>query len=81
MGANSAFAATLKRFRMLTDNGVELAAPRSSARARAAEFTGSAYGFNVAATLRTSSGVRSPASGVPGMRYLPIARPPTRTGS
>src|SRR5215831_17244156 len=34
-----------------------------------------------AAILRISSGVCSSASGVPGSRYLPLARPPTSTGS
>ena len=38
-------------------------------------------GFNVAEILRISSGARSPASGVPGIRYLPISSPPIRTGS
>ena len=34
-----------------------------------------------AAIFRISSGVCSSASGVPGSRYLPLARPPTSTGS
>ncbi len=38
-------------------------------------------GFSVAAILRISSGLCSPASGVPGMRYWPMTRPPTSTGS
>ena len=36
---------------------------------------------SVAAILRTSSAERSPASGEPGMRYLPFSSPPIRTGS
>ena len=38
-------------------------------------------GFSVAAIFRISSGACSPASAVPGMRYWPIASPPTSTGS
>ena len=37
--------------------------------------------FSVAAIRRVSSGVCSPASGVPGIRYLPIASGPISTGS
>ena len=37
--------------------------------------------LSVAAIRRISSGVRSPASGVPGIRYRPMASPPISTGS
>lgn len=37
--------------------------------------------FSVATIFRISSGVRSPASAVPGIRYFPIAIPPIKTGS
>jgi len=40
----------------------------------------SAY-FRVAAICRICSGVCSPASGVPGIRYLPMASGPITTGS
>jgi len=39
------------------------------------------YGVRVAAILRTSSGECSPWSGVPGIRYFPLSRAPTSTGS
>lgn len=37
--------------------------------------------FSVAAMRRISAGECSPESGVPGIRYFPIASPPTGTGS
>lgn len=36
---------------------------------------------NVATILLISSADRSPASGVPGIKYLPISSPPMSTGS
>jgi len=37
--------------------------------------------FRVAAIFRICSGVCSPASGVPGIKYLPMASEPITTGS
>jgi LEA14-like dessication related protein len=60
----------------------ELTLPTSqSATGDATAGPGGNQGFSVAAIERISSGVCSPASGVPGIRYLPISSPPTTTGS
>jgi polyvinyl alcohol dehydrogenase (cytochrome) len=67
----------LERMRVGTLNN-DRGTLRSAAPCRQAH---SSQGFRVAAILRTWSGVCSPASGVPGIKYLPMSAPPTTTGS